>query len=440
MKRYPKYKDSGIEWLGEIPEGWEVKRLKFLLSKNDGGVWGDEPIGDEGNIVLRSTEVNMDGSWSVQEPAIRILSKSEKKKAFLAINDLLVTKSSGSNEHIGKTAYVDNKICELNAYFSNFMQRLRPVKKDFGKFFYYTLNNHIGREQMNFLGQTTTGLINLNGSILGEINIACPPKEDITNIAAFLDHKTARIDELIKKNEQLIELLKEKRQAVISQAVTKGLDPNAKMKDSGIEWMGEVPEGWEVRPLKYVASINSEALSENVASDYEMKYVDISNVNEEGLVNEPELMVFSDAPSRARRIIRKDDVIVSTVRTYLKAISYFPNPDSNLIVSTGFAVLRALNKIVSKFLYYFVRSDFFVESIMANSVGVSYPAINSSVLASVSILLPTINEQVLITDFLDRETRKINDGIKKIQSQIATLKEYRQALISNVVTGKVRVA
>jgi len=212
-----------------------------------------------------------------------------------------------------------------------------------------------------------------------------------------------------------------------------------KMKDSGIEWLGEIPEGWEVKRLKYVANVNPEALIENINPAYELKYVDISNVGEEGLINKPEIMLFEDAPSRARRIIRQNDVIVSTVRTYLKAIAYFSNPDSNLIVSTGFAVLRVSDAVLPKLLYYFVRSDFFVESIMANSVGVSYPAINSSVVAGLPILVPPKNQQSEIIKFLDKETKKYNDLMKKILSQTAILKEYRQALISNVVTGKVKV-
>ncbi|MBM3292868.1 hypothetical protein FJY84_09365 [Candidatus Bathyarchaeota archaeon] len=123
----------------------------------------------------------------------------------------------------------------------------------------------------------------------------------------------------------------------------------------------------------------------------------------------------------------------------LKAIAYFSNPESNLIVSTGFTVLRATKTMQSKFLYYFVRANFFVDSIMANSVGVSYPAINSSVLAGLTVLLPDKNEQTAIADYLDKETKKIDKAIQKIKSQIETLKEYRQVLIGNVVTGKLRV-
>jgi len=219
-----KMKDSGVEWLGEIPEGWEVKRLRFLLNKNDGGVWGDDTISDNGDIVLRSTEVNIDGSWSIQEPAIRKLASSEKKKALLEIGDILVTKSSGSKEHIGKTAYVDEKIGALNVYFSNFMQRLRMRDKYLGKFFYYIFNNYIGRDQMNFLSQTTTGLINLNGSVLGEIKITYPPKEDAKEIIYFLDQKTSKIDESIKIILSQIEKLKEYRQALISNVVTGKID------------------------------------------------------------------------------------------------------------------------------------------------------------------------------------------------------------------------
>jgi len=139
-----KMKDSGIEWLGEIPERWQISKMKYLISRNDGGIWGEE-FDDNGTIVLRSTEISIDGTWNIQDPAMRRISDQEKSKSFLKEGDLLITKSSGSKLHIGKTALVTKKIEQLNCCFSNFMQRLRPKDEMLPKLLFYFLNSYIAR-------------------------------------------------------------------------------------------------------------------------------------------------------------------------------------------------------------------------------------------------------------------------------------------------------
>jgi type I restriction enzyme S subunit len=243
---------------------------------------------------------------------------------------------------------------------------------------------------------------------------------------------------LIQKKQRQIELLQEKRSALISHAVTKGLDPNAKMKDSGIEWLGEIPAHWEVRRLKYTASINDEALSETTDPDYEFVYVDISSVDAAKGVVATEVYRFEDAPLRARRIVRDGDTIVSTVRTYLRAIAPIRDPDDNLIVSTGFAVVRP-RKLDSGYLSYALRSPFFVETVVSRSTGVSYPAINAPEVGNIGVSIPPLDEQCAIASFLDRETARIDALTEKINQSIETLHEYRVALISAAVTGKIDV-
>ncbi|MCL4305891.1 restriction endonuclease subunit S [bacterium] len=210
--------------------------------------------------------------------------------------------------------------------------------------------------------------------------------------------------------------------------------PYHKYKDSGIEWLGNVPEGWDAKRLKYCASINDEALPETTDPNTEIVYVDISSVDStDGIVNK-EAYVFSAAPSRARRIVREGDVIVSTVRTYLRAISPINNPESNLIVSTGFAVIRSRDGLGSKFAAHALRAPYFVDDVVARSVGVSYPAINASEIGALAIALPPLPEQRAIAAFLDRETWRIDELIRKKERQIELLQEKRRALISHAVT------
>ncbi len=204
-------------------------------------------------------------------------------------------------------------------------------------------------------------------------------------------------------------------------------------KPSGVEWLGNVPEHWEAKRLKYSASINDDALPETTLPDFEFKYVDIGGVNAVDGITATEELVFENAPSRARRKVRHGDTIVSTVRTYLRAIAPIKNPPENLIVSTGFAVVRP-RKVAPAFLAYALHESSFIESVVARSTGVSYPACNASEVAGIAIPLPTPAEQRSIAAFLDRETGRVDRLVAKKRELIERLKEKRTALISRTVT------
>ena len=204
-------------------------------------------------------------------------------------------------------------------------------------------------------------------------------------------------------------------------------------RTSSIEELGEIPVHWEVRRLKYLATVNEESLDETTDPDMEMAYVDIGNVDAvEGITGREDL-VFEDAPSRARRIVRQGDVIISTVRTYLRAIARIEAADTNVIVSTGFAVIRP-RRLDDGFMAYALRAPYFVERVVASSVGVSYPAINANDLACLDIAFPPLAEQRAIATFLDRETAKIDVLVAKKERLIELLQEKRAALISRAVS------
>jgi type I restriction enzyme S subunit len=215
--------------------------------------------------------------------------------------------------------------------------------------------------------------------------------------------------------------------------------PYPKYKESGVAWLGEVPEGWEVLPLKYITTYNDEVLSDNTAKDYEFNYVDIGSVDASLGITKYEKLVYKNAPSRARRKVRNGDIIVSTVRTYLRAITSIENTENNLIVSTGFAVIRPKKEFNSKFASYLLKSSYFVETVVAKSVGISYPAINSSELVTIKSILPPLKEQTKIANYLEQKTKTIDTLIEKSTKAIELLKERRVALVSAVVTGKVDV-
>lgn len=192
---------------------------------------------------------------------------------------------------------------------------------------------------------------------------------------------------------------------------------------------------WSLKRLKYLVSINDETLPDTTDPDYELKYLDIGNVSSNGRVEPPTTYRFGDAPSRARRVVKDGDVIISTVRTYLQAIAPIEAPPDNLIVSTGFAVIRPNpDYIIPSFCKYSLRTTSFLSAVEMRSVGVSYPAINASDLGNIFVKVPTIEVQRRIASFLDSETARIDALIAAKERLIALLAEKRQALITRAVT------
>ena len=204
-------------------------------------------------------------------------------------------------------------------------------------------------------------------------------------------------------------------------------------KNSGVQGLGDVPEHWRIAPLKTISTHNDEVLDESTHPDAEIAYVDISSVDWISGIKTKEMMQFSAAPSRARRRVKHGDVIVSTVRTYLKAIARIREPKENLVVSTGFAVIRPSGELVPDFLGYLVSNSYFVDQVIARSSGVSYPAINASELVAIPVAVPPVAEQATIAAYLDRETVKIDELAAEQQRLMDLLKEKRQAVISHAV-------
>lgn len=205
------------------------------------------------------------------------------------------------------------------------------------------------------------------------------------------------------------------------------------MKPSGIDWIGDIPESWKVRPLKYLAKCNQDVLLETTAPDYSFRYVDIGSVTyERGITGYQELR-FEDSPSRARRKVSVGDTIISTVRTYLKAIAIISDSE-NVIVSTGFAVYTPDEAIYPQYLYYFCKSEGFVQEIDKNSYGIAYPAINTDLLSRICIAYPCYEEQQAIADFLDKECAQIDSIATDLEKQIALLQQYKKALITETVS------
>lgn len=433
---YPSYKPSGVEWLGDIPEHWMVHRLKRVSTLNPSKLEFNSSINPDTVITfLPMDHVSTDG----QIDAIELISASAVWNGFTFFkqSDVIIAKITPCFEN-GKGACLDCLPTEFGFGSTEFnVLRAKPIIKPRYLYLITIINEFrsLGKQMMT----GAAGQQRVPSSFFTTSFVPLPSLPEQTAIVAFLDRETTRIDSLIEKKERQIELLREKRGALINHTVTKGLDPSAPMKESGVEWVDMVPKHWICKKIKYITTINSKSLGEDTSPDYELKYVDIGNVDlVEGIIR-VEDYTFDEAPSRARRIVQNGDIIISTVRTYLKAITAIFEPEPNLIVSTGFAVVRPNTNLDSKFSYYTFTASYFVENVVANSNGVSYPAINASRIGDMKIPIPPLTEQKSIAIFLAHETHKINSLIKMIGTSIENLHEFRSALISAAVTGKIDV-
>lgn len=432
FKQYPSYKDSGVEWLGEVPEHWRISSLKrYGYFKGGAGF----PHAYQGN-----TEENI--------PFFKVNSLSKDKRFLSSFSDFVGEETA---KKLGAKIFPKNSIFFAKVGAALLLERIRTNQQPCcidNNMMGFVIQNELSFDfafylmsLIDFKYLVNPGAVpSINESQISSFLISVPPISEQTQIANYLDTETARIDNLIAKQEKLIELLEEQRKSIISHAVTKGLNPNAPMKDSGVEWLGEVPEHWNLKPIKFLAKTNQLTLAENTDENYEIQYVDIGSVSRTNGIEKIETILFKDAPSRARRIVKDGDIIVSTVRTYLKAIAYIENPPKNLIVSTGFAVLNPIRTVIfPQYAKFTFLAEQFIAEVIAKSKGISYPAITATELADIKIALPPLNEQKVILQYLLEENLKMNKLISKQNQLIEKLKEYRASIISHAVTGKIDV-
>lgn len=434
---YPAYRPSGIDWLGDIPKHWEVKRLKQIVSAKitDGPHTTPEFVDDGIPFVsaqaINDNRINFENirGYISEEDHLEFSKKVKPQR-----NDIFIVKSGATT---GRVACVETDL-EFNIWSPLAVVRCQPHRA-FYRFVFQQLQSRVFQAQIEY-GWSYGTQENIGMGVIERLFLSIPPISEQTAIADYLDRFTAGIDQLIRNKEAQMERLRELRQIEITNAVTKGLDPTVPMRPSGVEWLGEIPEHWEVKRLKDHVLSNVESLGKETDPDMEIQYIDISNVDDKGFTGEVQELQYFEAPSRARRVVRNGDVLMSTVRPNLKAIAYIVEATPNLIASTGFAVLSVRKSYDARFLYYVLMSHWFNETVCANSVGANYPSVNVNVLVALKVVAPPLDEQVRIAEHLTVTTSKIDQTIETLEAEIARLRELRQVTIYNAVTGKVKVA
>jgi type I restriction enzyme S subunit len=442
MKKYNTYIDSGVKWIGLVPKHWDFGLMKYQLSNNDGGVWGDDiedEDEDEGTIVIRSTEITIDGNWNLSCPMKRRLSEKEIQKSILKVGDIVLTKSSGSPDHIGKSVIVDEVVESLGCCYSNFVQRLRFRNYE-PKLYHYILNSYVIREQYRYVTQSTTGLGNLNGSTINEIFIPYIPISEQHQIVKYLDEKTTIIDTLIEKTQQKIDTLKELRSSLINQVVTKGLEPNVEMKDSGVEWIGEIPKHWELVKIKHIT--NQVVDGTHFTPEYTEFGIPFLRVTDIGtypidLENVKYISVKEHNELIKRCKPEKGDLLLSKNGTI--GVTRIIDWDWEFSIFVSLCLLKFNGKYNPQLFSYFFQSVIVDQQISESSKKSTVTNLHLDKIRELILINPPHQEQYKIVEYLDQQTQLIDSSIQKEELRIEKLKEFRQSLISDVVTGKIKV-
>lgn len=438
MKSYNSYESSGVEWIGEIPSEWKVKRLKYITKSPlmYGANESPDSFDETQPRYIRITDIDNNGKLR-EDSAVSL--EIEKSRPYMLKKDDILLARSGAT--VGKS-YIFNE--DISACFAGYMIKFEADKAKVNpKFVYY---NTFSKMYLNWIESNTiqATIQNVSAEKYKNFSIALPDLTTQNAIVEFLDCETTRIDKLVKIKEVLIERLKEKRTALITHAVTRGLNKNVKMKPSGLDWIEELPNEWNVKKIKYIVStkvtdgphttpdlipdgipfVSAEAVKNN--------RINLDLIR--GYISEEDHEEFCKKCKP-----QKDDIFMvkSGATTGNIAIVDF---DTEFSVWSPLALIRAnQNKYVQKYVFYSMLSDFFVKQVANSWSFGTQQNIGMGVIENLIIFAPSKEEQKQIVDFLDFEIPRIDAIIKKSVTSIERLKEYRTALISNCVTGKIDV-
>jgi len=433
MKPYPSYNDSGVEWIGEIPSGWDKKKLSYVTDQIGSGTTpksDNELYYQNGTIPWMVTGDLNDGDILYVENKVTELAMEKHSSLKLYKEGSVSIAMYGAT--IGKLGFIKIPVTvnQANCVFV-------LDKDNFPKFWFYVFMGF--RPQIISLGYGG-GQPNISQDLLKSLRFGCPDKQEQQQISNYLDHKTGQIDTLIENTQQKIELLKEQRTSLINRIVTKGLIPNVEMKDSGVEWIGDIPSGWEITKFKFIGEviIGLSYKPNDIVDEHNgtlvMRSSNIQNGKPSFLDN---VYVKTEISEKLRT--KEGDILICSRNGSQKLIG------KNCVITKdiegmSFGVFMTIFRSQDwEFVYWVLNSQIF----KSQSGLYLTSTINQLTVSTLkNFIIPFTRdsvEQQEIVDYLDKETTKIDSLIEKENQRIDLLKEYRQSLISEVVTGKVDV-
>ncbi|HHJ4200261.1 TPA: restriction endonuclease subunit S [Aeromonas veronii] len=436
MPKYESYKDSGVEWLGEIPHDWTLISLNRTVVSCVNGLWGNEPSGVNDIVVLRVADFERNKlKINDQKLTTRSIPLKDRSGRLLKNGDLLIEKSGGGDKTLVGCVVLFDKA--YDAITSNFVAKMTP-KDNFDSRFLCYLFSALYSSNVNYRSiKQTTGIQNLDsGAYLSEV-AAFPLLTTQTAIANFLDKKTTQIDEAIAIKEQQIALLNERKQILIQQAVTQGLDPTVPMKDSGVEWIGKIPEHWEVRRSKFVFCQRKErARADDVQLSATQAYGVIPQEQYEELIGRRVVKISFHLEKR--RHVEIDDFVIS-MRSFQGGLE---RAWASGCIRSSYVVLRPVNKdeVDAGFFSYMLKLPTYINALQITASFIrDGQDLNFDNFAKVDLFIPPVEEQKAIFYAIQSKVDEINKSIVLFTDQITKYQEYKTTLINSAVTGKIKV-
>lgn len=437
LPTYTHYKPSGVQWLGDIPKHWEMKRFRNLFNLGKGLTITKENLKDEGILCVNYGEIHSKYAF-VLKPEVHKLKCVDtdylKKNSNSLLNngDFVFADTSEDIEGSGNFTHLESSESVFAGYHTIIA---RPIPNLLSKFLAYEFDSLSFRSQIKSKVKGVK-VYSITQSILNELAIWLPPLPEQTAIAQFLDRKTAQIDVVIAQKQRMIELLKERRQILIHQAVTRGLHPDVPMKDSGVEWIGEIPEHWEVKRAKFLFD---EIDERSATGDEEL--LSVSHMTGVTPRSEKNVSMFMSEDYTGSKLCRRDDLIYNIMWAWMGALGV---SDRTGIVSPSYAIYRQkkAGTLNSWYFEQLLRDPNYVAHYNRVSTGLHSSRLRfySNMFFDMKIGFPPIEEQNRIVEYLKTATQKIDTAIGLKEQEIEKLKEYKASLINSVVTGKVKVA
>ena len=442
MRTYPEYKDSGVEWIGEIPEGWKITRMVSVGQFSKGKNITKDELRETGYPCIVYSQLYTEYERLVTSVVSFIDDEKFQQTTKVNPGTFLFTSSGETIEEIGKCVLYDGE-SEISVGGDMVVFKIHDDLIFDTYFLSYVFNSDFFQYQKsaNSRGEI---VVHVYERQLRDMRFPIPPFPEQKQISDYLDRKTQKIDDLIEKTERKVALLKEQRFSLINQCVTKGLDPNVEMKDSGIEWIGEIPKEWTLVSLKHLVS---EKITDGPHETPEFVEEGIPFISAEGVVenridfSKKRGFISEELHQEYSKKCKpqKDDVfLVKSGSTTGK--SAIVTTDEEFNIWSPICIIRSeTSKIFPRYVFHLLQSPYFRTSIETNWSFGTQPNIGMGVIENLKITLPPLSEQKQISDYLDRETSKIDRMFDTETKRIELLKEYRQSLISNVATGKVDV-
>lgn len=441
MKKYNKYKSSGIKWIGDIPEHWDVNKIKHIaLIQGRIGFKGysksDLVYEGEGALTIGAKHIK-DNNLSLTDPEYLSWEKYYESPEIMVEKGQILITQRGS---LGKVAIIKEDIGKATINPSMLIIKNVVINNEF--LYHYFTNNIFNVWLEIVAGGTAVPMISQEQ--LYNFPVITPPKPEQTQIAAYLNKKTTQIDQTITQKEKLIELYEEEKKATINQAVTKGLNKNVKLTPSGIEWLGDIPEHWEVKKFKYVGKIiNGYAFNSKEFADEGARVLKISNIqtmridwSESSFIDEK---YYDDLENF---VVEKGDIVFALTRPIISSgiKAAIMDLKAKILLNQRNAMLKPFSFVENKWLYYIILAENFIEHFdsIIDKTG-QQPNISSTDIGNISVPIPTKKEQTYIVQHIEEQRNRLNQAITKAKKEIELIKEYRQALIFEAVTGKIDV-